>query len=108
VRVAPHKVSLGMAVAALAVTAACGGSGGGSSAASSKPLVIGISLSFSGDFSDPGHAAELGYKLWADQVNAHGILTTQGWLLYTRREKVPGNENQLRPVLVWLDPASGA
>ena len=71
-RVAPHKVSLGMAIAALAVTAACGGSGGGSSAASSKPLVIGISLSFSGDFSDPGHAAELGYKLWADTVNKQG------------------------------------
>ena len=72
-RVAPHKVSLGMAIAALAVTAACGGgSGGGSSSGSSKPLVVGISLSFSGDFSDPGHAAELGYKLWADQVNKQG------------------------------------
>ena len=71
--VAPHKVSLVMAVAALAVSAACGGSGGsGSSAGSSKPLVIGISLSFSGDFSDPGHAAELGYKLWADTVNKQG------------------------------------
>ena len=34
--------------------------------------MIGISLSFSGDFSDPGHAAELGYKLWADTVNKHG------------------------------------
>jgi len=34
--------------------------------------VIGISLSFSGDFSDPGHAAELGYKLWADTVNKQG------------------------------------
>lgn len=31
-----------------------------------------------------------------------------GKLLYTRREKTPGNENQLRPVLVWLDPATGA
>jgi branched-chain amino acid transport system substrate-binding protein len=73
VTVAPHKVSLVMAVAALAVSAACGGSGGSSSAAgSSKPLVIGISLSFSGDFSDPGHAAELGYKLWADTVNKQG------------------------------------
>ncbi len=71
--VAPHKVSLVMAVAALAVSAACGGSGGSSSSAgSSKPLVIGISLSFSGDFSDPGHAAELGYKLWADTVNKQG------------------------------------
>ncbi|MEP6642680.1 MAG: ABC transporter substrate-binding protein, partial [Gaiellales bacterium] len=71
--VAPHKVFLVMAVAALAVSAACGGSGGSSSSASSsKPLVIGISLSFSGDFSDPGHAAELGYKLWADTVNKQG------------------------------------
>jgi branched-chain amino acid transport system substrate-binding protein len=72
VRVAPHKVSLAMAVTALAVTAACGGGSGGSSSTSSKPLVIGISLSFSGDFSDPGHAAELGYKLWADTVNKQG------------------------------------
>ncbi len=72
-RVAPHKVSLALAVLAVAVAAACGGSSsGGSSAGTKKPLVIGISLSFSGDFSDPGHAAELGYKLWADQVNAHG------------------------------------
>ena len=72
VRVAFHKVSLAMAVVALAVTAACGGASGGSSSGSTKPLVIGISLSFSGDFSDPGHAAELGYKLWADTVNKQG------------------------------------
>jgi len=72
VRVASHKVSLAMAAVALAVTAACGGASGGSSSGSTKPLVIGISLSFSGDFSDPGHAAELGYKLWADQVNKQG------------------------------------
>ncbi len=72
-RVASHKVSLALAALAIVATAACGGgSGGGSSAGTTKPLVIGISLSFSGDFSDPGHAAELGYKLWADQVNAHG------------------------------------
>jgi hypothetical protein len=31
-----------------------------------------------------------------------------GKLLYTRREKVPGNDSLLRPVLVWLDPATGA
>ncbi len=30
-----------------------------------------------------------------------------GKLLYTRREKVPGNDKDLRPVLVWLDPADG-
>jgi branched-chain amino acid transport system substrate-binding protein len=73
VSVASHKISLALAALAIAGAAACGGSSGGSSSAgTTKPLVIGISLSFSGDFSDPGHAAELGYKLWADQVNAHG------------------------------------
>ena len=37
-----------------------------------EPIVIGISLSLSGDFSDPGNAAKKGYELWADQVNANG------------------------------------
>jgi branched-chain amino acid transport system substrate-binding protein len=34
--------------------------------------VIGISLSQTGDFSDPGQAAMRGYQLWADTVNANG------------------------------------
>jgi branched-chain amino acid transport system substrate-binding protein len=34
--------------------------------------VIGISLSQTGDFSDPGKAAMKGYQLWADSVNATG------------------------------------
>src|SRR5439155_21661068 len=36
------------------------------------PIVIGISLSQTGDFSDPGKAAMRGYQLWADTVNASG------------------------------------
>ena len=50
------------------IAAACGGGSSSSSgsSASGKPLVIGISLSQSGDFSDPGHAAMLGYQLLAD------------------------------------------
>ena len=72
-RVASRKMSTAVAATVLAICAGCGGSGGGSGSSGAKsPLVIGISLSFSGDFSDPGHAAELGYKLWASQVNAHG------------------------------------
>jgi branched-chain amino acid transport system substrate-binding protein len=70
-------------MAALAVgliVAACSssnGSGGtpavsGSGSASGEPITIGISLSLSGDFSDPGNAAKKGYELWADQVNANG------------------------------------
>jgi branched-chain amino acid transport system substrate-binding protein len=47
-------------------------SAGGSSTGSTEPIVIGISLSQTGDFSDPGKAAERGYQLWADTVNANG------------------------------------
>lgn len=42
--------------------------------ASAKPVVIGISLSLSGDFSDPGKAAMRGYKLWQAHQNARGGL----------------------------------
>jgi branched-chain amino acid transport system substrate-binding protein len=67
-------------VAALAVgllvVGCSSNSGGGStptgSTASKAPIVIGISLSLSGDFSDPGNAAKKGYELWADTVNANG------------------------------------
>ncbi len=37
-----------------------------------QPLKIGISLSLTGDFADPGKAAERGYKLWASEVNKRG------------------------------------
>ena len=59
------------------VVAGCSSSNGGGatptgSASTSEPIDIGISLSLSGDFSDPGNAAKKGYELWADQVNANG------------------------------------
>src|SRR5207245_4185654 len=44
----------------------------GTSSGSTKPIVIGISLSQTGDFSDPGAAAMRGYELWRDTVNASG------------------------------------
>lgn len=53
-----------------ACTSSSSSSGGPSS--TNKPIVIGISLSQSGDFSDPGAAALRGYQLWADTVNANG------------------------------------
>src|ERR1700742_2365081 len=69
--------------AALALTvAACGGGddGGGSASAGStpkadaKPLKIGASLPLTGDFSEPGKAAEQGYKVWQEMINAKGGL----------------------------------
>ncbi|HTC69152.1 MAG TPA: amino acid ABC transporter substrate-binding protein, partial [Acidothermaceae bacterium] len=37
-----------------------------------SPITIGISLSLTGDFSDPGTAAQKGYQTWASVVNAKG------------------------------------
>src|SRR4051795_11912027 len=60
------------------VVAACGGSsgggGGGSTQTSSKPIAIGASLPLTGDFSEPGKAAQQGYKVWQKMVNAQGGL----------------------------------
>jgi branched-chain amino acid transport system substrate-binding protein len=43
-------------------------------APTTKPLVIGISLPLTGDFSQPGGEAKRGYQVWADQVNKSGGL----------------------------------
>ena len=49
------------------VLAACG-----STSSSTKPILIGASLSLSGDFSADGQAFQRGYELWASYVNSHG------------------------------------
>jgi branched-chain amino acid transport system substrate-binding protein len=63
-----------MAVAILSL-AACGGSSSGGSATKSgskAPIVVGASLSLSGDFAADGQAFQRGYQLWANDVNAKG------------------------------------
>ncbi len=70
------------ALAALvsAVAAGAGAAAGtapahaGSGHAGKSPILIGASLSLSGDFSADGIAFERGYLLWQDYVNAHGGL----------------------------------
>jgi len=65
----------GVSVAAAALVAGCAPASGGSAGGGStpgKPLVIGASVSLTGDFSDSGKAIEHGYQLWADTVNAAG------------------------------------
>ena len=75
-----HGGYLGMGGALLALGAsACSGSSGpaGRDRLPSKntaPLVIGASLSLTGDFADPGKAVQRGYELWAASVNAKGGL----------------------------------
>jgi len=61
------------AVLATALIAACGSSGGKSSS-SSGPILIGTSLSLTGDFSTDGQAFQKGYEIWANDVNKHGGL----------------------------------
>lgn len=48
------------------------GSAGGKSGSGTGDLVIGASVSLTGDFSDSGKAIERGYQLWANTVNARG------------------------------------
>jgi branched-chain amino acid transport system substrate-binding protein len=60
-------------VAALALSA-CGSRPSEQAATSTKPIVIGISLPLTGDFSQPGGEAKRGYEIWQKQVNAKGGL----------------------------------
>ena len=74
-------LSLGAAACvAAALAAGCSSSGSSSSSSSGSttttkaPIVIGASLSLTGDFSADGVAFERGYQLWANDVNAAGGL----------------------------------
>jgi branched-chain amino acid transport system substrate-binding protein len=60
--------------AATAGTILATSAGASTARPAANPVTIGISLSLSGDFSDPGKAAKRGYELWQSVVNAHGGL----------------------------------
>jgi branched-chain amino acid transport system substrate-binding protein len=67
------------AVAVLGMlVAACGGSdsgsGGGGGSSSKEPMKVGASLPLTGEFSEPGKAAQQGYKVWESITNAKGGL----------------------------------
>jgi branched-chain amino acid transport system substrate-binding protein len=73
----------GLVVGTVALLAACGGSsnnsstgttGTSASSSSKSPVVIGTSLSLSGDFSADGQAFQKGYELWVKDQNAKGGL----------------------------------
>ncbi len=64
-RNAPGRIVASLVIAVLvAAGAGCG--------SKHPPLTVGISLSLTGDLSDPGAAAQRGYELWADTANANG------------------------------------
>ena len=77
----PHRTRFlaipAVAAAAAMVLAACSSSGGSSNASggnNKSPILIGTSLSLTGDFSADGQAFQRGYLLWQDYVNTHGGL----------------------------------
>ena len=61
------------AILAASVAAGCSSSSGTGGSAK-PPILIGASLSLTGDFSTDGQAYERGYDLWAHDVNASGGL----------------------------------
>ncbi|MEO3747125.1 amino acid ABC transporter substrate-binding protein [Plantactinospora sp. B5E13] len=60
------------AAVALAL-AGCSGDGGGSGS-DDDPIVVGISLPLTGDFSEPGKGVQRGYEAWAKITNDKGGL----------------------------------
>src|SRR5580700_10195367 len=62
------------AILAASVAAGCSSSSSGTGPNAKPPILIGASLSLTGDFSTDGQAYERGYDLWAHDVNASGGL----------------------------------
>jgi branched-chain amino acid transport system substrate-binding protein len=58
-------------ILAAGLAAGCSSSSSGSGG-SKSPIVIGTSLSLTGDFSTDGQAFQKGYNLWVSEVNSHG------------------------------------
>ncbi len=69
----PRLTCTGLLLVLTLAGAACSsnGTGGGGSKA---PLKIGASLPLTGDFSQPGTAAQRGYEIWKEMVNSGGGL----------------------------------
>jgi len=91
-------LSLGAAACvAAALAAGCSSSGSSNTSSSSTPatttkapIVIGASLSLTGDFSADGVNFERGYELWASDVNAAGgLLGRQVKLIITNDASSP-------------------
>ena len=67
-----RRLSLLCIAIAGAVSLVAAGCASSDSSGDSGPLVIGASVSLTGDFSDSGKAVERGYQLWAETTNAAG------------------------------------
>jgi branched-chain amino acid transport system substrate-binding protein len=71
---AGRRMLAATAVACLAAAATVAAGPAAAARHAAKPIVIGASISQTGDFSGDGAAVKRGYDLWAATVNAHGGL----------------------------------
>lgn len=64
-----------LAMVTAMVLASCGSDGdSGDGGDSSDPISVGVSLPLTGEFSQPGKAAQQGYQIWEQTVNSEGGL----------------------------------
>src|SRR6266568_689891 len=95
------------ALAALLAACSSGGSGGSGNNSSKQPILIGASVSLTGDFSADGQAFQRGYNLWAADVNkAGGLLGRQVKMVYLDDKSDPTqgstNVQQFDPIVTWI------
>jgi branched-chain amino acid transport system substrate-binding protein len=70
-RVTRRRWATAFGAAVALALAGCGGTNGGSG---DDPIVVGISLPLTGDFSEPGKGVQRGYEAWAKITNDKGGL----------------------------------
>ena len=118
----PRKVAIsGLALVAMAVgLSSSAGAAVKGRAASASPIIIGASLSLSGDFSADGQAFQKGYELWAaDQNKAGGLLghpikleiisdASSPAQVVTNYQKLIGSDKDPARVRAVLDAADGS
>lgn len=69
-----YRVERAMTVVVVVAALVLSGCGKKAGSSSSDPIVIGISLPLTGDFSEPGKGIQRGYEAWAKVVNDGGGL----------------------------------
>ncbi|UJA20452.1 amino acid ABC transporter substrate-binding protein [Thermoleophilia bacterium SCSIO 60948] len=69
--------ALGLLLAAIVFAIGCGSDSGGGGDDGDGTITIGASLPLTGEFSQPGKAAQQGYEVWVDMINENGGLLDQ-------------------------------
>jgi branched-chain amino acid transport system substrate-binding protein len=69
-----NRLALAFVLVIAASAAGCGGDDGGGGGGGGDPIKIGASLPLTGEFSEPGKAAQQGYRVWEAMVNEKGGL----------------------------------